>query len=139
MSEKIHHPAHYGGDTKYEAIKVIHAWGCNFNSGNALKYAMRAGLKVDAGMTLEEKLIEDYGKAAWYLRYQRARVLAKCPTACTVQPPVIQDGYTLKEVIDGTGLHDSLRPVLYACCNHNDVGALDAALLTLLTLIGTLK
>jgi hypothetical protein len=47
-AEKINHPAHYGGDTAYEAIKVISAWGLGFSLGNAVKYICRAGKKGDA-------------------------------------------------------------------------------------------
>lgn len=57
--EVINHPQHYGGDTVYEAIKVIEAWGLNFNTGNAVKYLCRAGKKSNA--------LEDLKKAAWYL------------------------------------------------------------------------
>lgn len=32
--ETINHPQHYGGDTTYEAIKVIEAWGLGFCLGN---------------------------------------------------------------------------------------------------------
>lgn len=64
MAEKINHPPHYGGDTTYEAIKVIEAWGIGgvaFCLGNALKYICRAGHKEGS------KEIEDLEKAAWYL------------------------------------------------------------------------
>jgi len=38
----INHPQHYGGkDNPYEAIKVIEAWGLNYNLGNALKYIFK--------------------------------------------------------------------------------------------------
>lgn len=59
--ESVNHPSHYGGDTTYEAIKVIHAWGLDFCLGNTVKYIARAG-KKDPG-----KEIEDLKKAAWYL------------------------------------------------------------------------
>lgn len=55
----INHPLHYGGDTTYEAIKVIQAWDLDFCLGNAVKYICRAEKK---GNTLE-----DLKKAAWYL------------------------------------------------------------------------
>lgn len=59
-SEKVDHPAHYGGaDNIYEAIKVIEAWGLNFNLGNTAKYISRAGKKGS--------LLEDLRKARWYL------------------------------------------------------------------------
>lgn len=57
--EEIHHPRHYGGDTTYEAIKVIEAWSLGFCLGNAVKYICRAETK---GM----KLL-DLKKARWYL------------------------------------------------------------------------
>lgn len=55
---KIDHPKHYGGDTTYEAIKVIEAWGLSFCLGNVVKYICRAPLKGQ---------VEDLKKARWYL------------------------------------------------------------------------
>jgi len=57
--ERINHPAHYGGDTTYEVIKVIEAWGLGFHAGNAVKYIARAGRKDDE--------LTDLKKALWYL------------------------------------------------------------------------
>lgn len=64
--EKVNHPNHYnkGG---IEAIDVIEAWGLGFCLGNTVKYISRAGEKAEAGMTIEEKTLEDLKKAAWYL------------------------------------------------------------------------
>lgn len=63
MSEEaINHPPHYGGDTPYEAIKVIKAWGLGFSLGNAVKYIARAGKKGG-----EAQRLEDLRKALWYL------------------------------------------------------------------------
>lgn len=59
--ELVNHPSHYGGDTTYEAIKVIEAWGLGFCLGNAVKYISRAGKKN----TL--KTVEDLKKAVWYI------------------------------------------------------------------------
>lgn len=59
--EQVDHPAHYGGDTTYEAIKVIEAWELGFALGNAVKYISRAGKKDPA------KELEDLQKARWYL------------------------------------------------------------------------
>jgi len=59
--EAVNHPQHYGGDTVYEVIKVIHAWGLGFDLGNAVKYIARAGKKDPA------KEIEDLEKAKFYL------------------------------------------------------------------------
>ena len=58
-TEAVNHPAHYGGDTTYEAIKVIEAWGLGFHDGNAVKYICRQGKKSDR--------LEDIEKAIWYL------------------------------------------------------------------------
>lgn len=62
MSEKINHPQHYGGDTTYEAIKVIEAWNLDFCLGNTVKYIARAGKKENS------KYLEDLKKAEWYLQ-----------------------------------------------------------------------
>ena len=59
--ELINHPSHYGGDTTYEPIKVIHAWKLNFNLGNVVKYIARAGQKQG------ESELKDLKKAVWYL------------------------------------------------------------------------
>ena len=62
MVETVNHPAHYGGDTPYEVIKVLEAWELDksFCLGNAVKYIARAGKKHD-------NVIEYLKKAAWYL------------------------------------------------------------------------
>lgn len=57
----IDHPAHYGGDNTYEAIKVIEAWDLGFCLGNVVKYISRAGRKPGAD------LLDDLRKARWYL------------------------------------------------------------------------
>lgn len=62
QSNAINHPNHYGGDTTYEAIKVIKAWKLDFCLGNTVKYICRAGKKGPL-----DKEIEDLEKAAWYL------------------------------------------------------------------------
>ena len=61
LAEAVNHPEHYGGDTTYEAIKVIEAWGLGFHDGNAVKYICRSGKKDPA------KRLEDLKKARWYL------------------------------------------------------------------------
>jgi hypothetical protein len=63
---KIDHPAHYGGDTTYEAIKVIEAWELGFNTGNALKYISRHGRKPGSAP------VDDLKKAVWYLNREIA-------------------------------------------------------------------
>jgi hypothetical protein len=59
--EPVNNPKHYGGNTTYEAIKVIEAWELNFHLGNVVKYISRAGKKD------KTKLKEDLEKAKWYL------------------------------------------------------------------------
>lgn len=61
--EKVDHPQHYGGDTTYEVIKVLEAWGLDkdFCLGNTVKYIARSGKKSKA------TLIVDLMKARWYL------------------------------------------------------------------------
>jgi len=59
--ETVNNPKHYGGNTTYEAIKVIEAWELNFHLGNVVKYISRAG-KKDLTKTKEDLL-----KAKWYL------------------------------------------------------------------------
>lgn len=63
----VEHPEHYGGDTQYEAIKVIEAWELNFNLGNVLKYICRYGKKPDANLKI------DLQKAKFYLEREIAR------------------------------------------------------------------
>ena len=61
MKEMINHPEHYGGDSMYEAIKVIEAWDLDFHLGNTVKYISRAGKKE------VDKELQDLKKALWYL------------------------------------------------------------------------
>jgi len=61
----VNHPAHYGGDTTYETIKVIEAWNLGFNLGSALKYISRADAKGNP--------IQDLEKAVWYLQREIGR------------------------------------------------------------------
>lgn len=68
MSDTVHHPKHYGGDTTYEAIKVISAWGLNFSLGSALKYLCRMGKKPGHAE------LEDLKKARWYVDWEIKRI-----------------------------------------------------------------
>lgn len=69
-STSVNHPSHYGGDTQYEAIKVIEAWQLGFCLGNTVKYIRRAGQKQEG---LQHK-IEDLEKAQWYLAREIQRL-----------------------------------------------------------------
>jgi hypothetical protein len=66
-TDAINHPQHYGGDTPYEAIKVIEAWGLGFCLGNVVKYISRAGKKTP-------DLLVDLKKSAWYLNREIERL-----------------------------------------------------------------
>lgn len=66
MAEQVNHPAHYGGDTPYETIKVLEAWltpeaFIGFLQGNVIKYQSRMGKKG--------ALLEQAEKSAWYASY----------------------------------------------------------------------
>ena len=63
-TDAVNHPAHYGGDTTYEVIKVITAWGLGFDLGNVTKYVARAGKKDPT------KELEDLRKARFYLDHR---------------------------------------------------------------------
>lgn len=67
-TETVNHPLHYGGDTTYEHIKVVEAWGLGYNLGNSTKYMVRAGKKDP------NKELEDLEKARWYLDREIALV-----------------------------------------------------------------
>ena len=60
--EIVNHPPHYGGDTTYEAVKVIEAWDLGFHLGNTVKYICRAGKKRRSSE------LQDLEKALWYLQ-----------------------------------------------------------------------
>lgn len=68
---EIDHPSHYGGDTTYEAIKVIEAWELDFHLGNVVKYVSRCGKKTDDSL-------QDLKKAKWYLD-RKIKRLEECP------------------------------------------------------------
>ena len=71
--EAVNHPSHYGGDTVYEVIKVLKAWGLHRNAylWNAVKYIARAGKKDPS------KQLEDLKKARFYLDAEIAELESK--------------------------------------------------------------
>lgn len=79
--ETINHPNHYGGDTTYEAVKVIEAWKLGFNLGNSVKYICRAGRKLKYGALNNPHTyspqVEDLEKARWYLDREIANLKGK--------------------------------------------------------------
>lgn len=73
-AEMVAHPDHYGGDTTYEVIKVIEAWGLDNDAFlfNVIKYTARAGKKG--------KQLEDLKKAEFYLQ-RRIAILERLQEA----------------------------------------------------------
>ena len=80
MSETVNHPQHYGGDTPYEVIKVLIAWGLDedFFLGNTVKYVARAGKKS------QQTEIEDLEKAQWYLEKKIELLKSRVPVKAVV-------------------------------------------------------
>src|SRR5574344_420363 len=61
----VDHPAHYNSNPcGVECIDVVRYH--DFDTGNAIKYLWRCGLKGEGGRTRLEKEIEDLEKAVWY-------------------------------------------------------------------------
>lgn len=58
--ETINHPPHYNEHPSgVECIDIVEHF--SFNSGNAIKYLWRAGLKPDTNS------VDDFKKAIWYI------------------------------------------------------------------------
>lgn len=57
-------PTHYNQKSPYEAVKIITAWGLDFNTGNTLKYLSRMGKKDG------ESRSKDFAKAETYVHLQ---------------------------------------------------------------------
>ena len=66
--DKVNHPSHYTWLKKKCGIEVIDITRhLDFDSGNAVKYILRAGHKSEEGYSDKEKQIEDFKKAIFYL------------------------------------------------------------------------
>lgn len=66
--DRVNHPSHYTWLKKLCGIEVIDITRhMDFCLGNAIKYIFRAGHKQDAGLTDNQKEIEDLKKAIWYI------------------------------------------------------------------------
>lgn len=64
-------PDYYIGITyKYEARKVIEDWNLSYNVGTAVSYLLRAGKKLEEGMSNKDKHIEDIQKAINHLKFE---------------------------------------------------------------------
>lgn len=65
LSNAVNHPAHYGGDTVYEVIKCLDAWGLDADAYlfQVVKYVSRAGKKEPGSVGF----LKDLKKAKFYL------------------------------------------------------------------------
>ena len=57
----VNSPPHYQGN-KFEVIEIIDDFGLSFNTGNAIKYILRADKKGNQKQDLQ--------KALWYLEHE---------------------------------------------------------------------
>ncbi|MDX1371506.1 MAG: DUF3310 domain-containing protein [Nitrososphaeraceae archaeon] len=65
--EEINHPSHYNEHPSgVECIEVVRYFP--FNTGSAIAYIWRAGLKLYEGCTEKESKIKDLKKAIWHLQ-----------------------------------------------------------------------
>lgn len=68
MEDNVNHPSHYTWLKEKCGIEVIDITRhLDFDTGNAVKYILRAGKKKDSSMQDNAKCIEDLKKAIWYL------------------------------------------------------------------------
>ena len=66
MSDPVNHPSHYNSHPSgVECITIVEH--LTFNTGNAIKYCWRAGLKSASP-------IEDLKKARWYIEIEIQRL-----------------------------------------------------------------
>lgn len=67
--DAVNHPAHYTYG-KIECIDFILDKGLDFPLGNAVKYIVRAGRKIDGDKSVEYKQVEDLKKAIKYIEFE---------------------------------------------------------------------
>lgn len=66
--DNVNHPSHYSWLKQKCGIEVIDITRhLDFDTGNAIKYILRAGYKKDSSLSDKQKEIEDLKKAIWYL------------------------------------------------------------------------
>lgn len=67
--DKVNHPSHYTWLKEKCGIEVIDItrW-LDFDTGNAVKYLLRAGHKTEEGYSDKQKEMEDLEKAEWYIK-----------------------------------------------------------------------
>lgn len=79
MHDNINHPKHYTGFSNgSEVIDITE--NCTFNTGNAIKYAARAG-RTDGNV--KGNILEDLNKAKWYIEREIERLKIKPDTETT--------------------------------------------------------
>lgn len=73
MHDNVNHPKHYTGFSNgSEVIDITE--NCTFNTGNAIKYAARAG-RTDGNV--KGNILEDLNKAKWYIEREIERLKTK--------------------------------------------------------------
>lgn len=76
MHDNVNHPKHYTGFSNgSEVIDITE--NCTFNTGNAIKYAARAG-RTDGNV--KGNILEDLNKAKWYIEREIERLKTKPDT-----------------------------------------------------------
>lgn len=79
MHDNVNHPKHYTGFSNgSEVIDITE--NCTFNTGNAIKYAARAG-RTDGNV--KGNILEDLNKAKWYIEREIERLKIKPDTETT--------------------------------------------------------
>lgn len=67
--DRVNHPRHYNWLKEKCGIEVIDITRhLDFDTGNAVKYLLRAGYKSEKGYSNNAKTIEDLKKAIWYIK-----------------------------------------------------------------------
>ena len=111
--EQVDHPAHYGGDTPYEVIKVAEAWsemfGLSFRVLQVIKYLTRAGHKP--GTSAKSDLL----KARWYLDREISKRFPDTPPPTGKAPAT--DGHEVG-CIRHTGDHGCTCSMPYPECGR---------------------
>lgn len=100
MNDQVNKPAHYT-HSEIEPIDVTEQWNLDFFMGNAVKYIARAGKKNS------EDIVDDLGKAIWYLQRAHGNECARIaavPTGKSVTDLSI-DGHPASK--------DKIRPQHY--------------------------
>jgi hypothetical protein len=67
--DRVNHPSHYTWLKEKCGIEVLDITRhLDFNTGNAIKYLLRAGHKTEDGISDTDKQIEDLRKAIFYIK-----------------------------------------------------------------------